>query len=120
MDINKEIARLEKESGKFIGNCEISSSGLTNIEFLFYGPGDLVLDVWNMHIRLMRTVRTETGHTFENVLSPAAYERDDVQEWLQQALDACDGAINMSGQYPLAVPIPEWLRPEMTIAALGR
>jgi len=87
---------------------------------LFYGPGDLVLDVWNMHIRLMRTVRTKTGHTFENVLSPAAYERDDVQEWLQQTFDACDGSNNVSGLYPLVVPVPEWLEQEIAIAALGR
>jgi len=116
-----EIARLEKETGKFAGSCEISSDGLKNVELLFYGPGDLVLDVWNMHIRLMRAVLTkERGCTYLPVLSPAAYERDDVQEWLQQALDACDGAINMSGQYPLVVPVPEWLEPEIAIAALSR
>ncbi len=28
--------------------------------------------------------------------------------------------INVSGQYPLVVPVPEWLEPEIAIAALGR
>lgn len=120
MDINKEIARIEAETGKFVGNCEITPDGLKNVELLPYGPGDLILDVWNMKVRLLQAIRTEGGHGFTDVLSPAAYEREDVQEWLEQALDACGGFINRSGHYPLVVPVPEWLEPEITIAALGR
>lgn len=119
MGINKEITRIEEETGKFVGTCEITADGVKNVELLFYGPGDLVLDVWNFRIRLLRAIRTAGEQGFTNVLPPAAYERNDVQDWLHQALDACDGAINMSGHYPLVVPVPEWLEPEITIAALG-
>jgi len=120
MDIQKEIARIETETGKFVGNCEVTPDGLKNVELLPYGPGDLILDVWNMKIRLLRAVRTEAGHSFTDVLSPADYEREGVQKWLEQALDACGGFINRSGHYPLVVPVPEWLEPEIAITALGR
>jgi len=99
---------------------KIAPDGLKNVELLPYGPGDIILDVWNMKVRLLQAIRTEGGHGFTDVLSPAAYHREDVQEWLEQALEAAGGFINRSGHYPLVVPIPEWLEPEITIAALGR
>ena len=119
MDIEKEIVQIEKAAGKFVANCEVIPGRLKNEELLFYGPGDLVLDVWNFQIRLLLAVRRDTGHGFTDALSSTAYEQEDVQEWLQQALEACHGAINRSGQYPLAIPVPEWLEPEIIITVLG-
>jgi len=119
--MDKKLRQIEKETGKFVGSCDITPDGIKNIELLPYGPGDLVLDVWNCRIRLTRAAQTENGgYKLTEVLSPAAYEREEVREWLYQALDTAGGFINRSGHYPLVVPVSKWLEPEIAIEALSR
>ena len=60
MDINKEIARIEAETGKFVGSFQLGKTGPENVELLPYRPSDLVLDVWNMKVRLLQAIRAGT------------------------------------------------------------
>lgn len=121
MDINKETARIEKETGKFVASWLVDENGIKAVELMPYGPGDLILNVWNCCVRLARIVKSgDNGYTFIDALSPAAYEREDAQDWLIEALDASGGFINRSGHYPIKIPIPDWLEIEIALTTLSR
>jgi hypothetical protein len=102
---------MERKAGRFIISANVNEAGeLSEIVWAGYGPGDLVLDVWNCSISLSRAVRSEQGYHLESVLRDEDYDDARVAHWLDSALRAAGGYINLSGHYPLVRSVPQWLK----------
>lgn len=111
----ERIHEAERRAGRFLVRAQVDAEGtLSSAEFAEFGPGDLVLSVWNCQVELCLAQRTLSGgYTLEEVLPERDYENERVQRWLRRALEAAGGAITWSGHYPVVIRVPLWLQRRM-------
>jgi hypothetical protein len=110
-NVIEKMRGLETEAGRFIISANIDDAGeLRDVLWASYGPGDLLLNVYNCSISLCRPVVPNGGYRLESVLRGEDYDKPRVARWLDSALRAAAGYINQSHHYPLVKPLPQWLK----------
>ena len=108
-EIAEKIACLEREAGKFVVHAEVVDGELRKVEYAPFGPGDLVIFVWNMRAHLA-IASTKGARDLEFKYIDFPEESPKVEEWLWENVYAQGGAMNVSGLYTVVLPLPETVR----------
>jgi len=118
-ELKKALAEIERQTGKFISSAEIKDGKIVSYVLASFGPNDLVLNVWDCRGSLCRAVSNEDG----GFGLKTVYDDDGSQRFWNWCVRNCykaGGAINMSGWYPVVIPIPNWLKTRLIAASLGK
>jgi hypothetical protein len=116
-DLSRMIDEIERQTGKFVSSAEIKDGKIVSYELASFGPNDLVLDVWNCVGKLCRAVSKDNSFKLKFLY----YDDSRIfWNWCAKNCYRAGGAINMSGIYPVVIPIPNWLKTRLITESLGK